>query len=77
LIISKYFAILMGVTCVIIIFISNMMFFVIVGGIVLVVFVVCILQRSLGNFIVPLMLVNLMYNRGFIFLIIILVLLFI
>jgi len=77
LIISKYFAVLIGVMCVMVIFISNMMFFVIVGRIVLVVFVVCILQGSLGNFIIPLMLMNLIYNGGFIFLVMILILLFI
>jgi len=74
MIISKYFSILMVIFCSVVGMVNNIMYFVILGRVLLVFFVITMLMGSLTNFIVPLIIFNLRYVRGLIFILIIFVL---
>lgn len=74
LIVSKYFSLLMVLFCSVIRIINNIMYFVILRRVLLVFFVITILIGSLTNFVVPLMIFNVSYVGGIIFVAIIVVL---
>lgn len=74
-VISKYFRFILVIFCIVINVVRNMIYFVILGGVLLVIFVVSIMMRSIGNFVLPFITMILRYVGGLIFILIVIILL--
>lgn len=74
LLLSKYFAIVLLIFCMVVGVVNSMLYLVVLGGVLLVVFIVSILIRSLSNMSLPIVLIQLSYFGRVMFVVMILLL---